>query len=135
MNKIGHITLIVENQDEALKFYTEKLGFQKRKDLIFGNMRWVTVSPKGQTDLELTFVLADSEAKRAAMGKQAGDHVFLTLETDDCRKEYKTLKAKGVKFYGKPEVQAWGVDVVLEDLYGNLFDLVQRFKTLGIENL
>ena len=128
MNKIGHITLIVENQDEALKFYTEKLGFQKRKDLIFGNMRWVTVSPKGQTDLELTFVLADSEAKRAAMGKQAGDHVLLTLETDDCRKEYKALKAKGVKFYGKPEVQAWGVDVVLEDLYGNLFDLVQRFK-------
>ena len=128
MNKIGHITLIVENQDEALKFYTEKLGFQKRKDLIFGNMRWVTVSPKGQTDLELTFVLADSEAKRAAMGKQTGDHVFLTLETDDCRKEYKALKAKGVKFSGKPEVQAWGVDVVLEDLYGNLFDLVQRFK-------
>jgi hypothetical protein len=72
--------------------------------------------------------LADSEAKRAAMGKQAGDHVLLTLETDDCRKEYKALKAKGVKFYGKPEVQAWGVDVVLEDLYGNLFDLVQRFK-------
>jgi catechol 2,3-dioxygenase-like lactoylglutathione lyase family enzyme len=128
MNKIGHITLIVENQDEALKFYTEKLGFQKRQDLLFGNMRWVTVSPKGQTDLELTFVLADSEAKRAAIGKQAGDHVFLTLETDDCRKEYKALKAKGVKFYGKPEVQAWGVDVVLEDLYGNLLDLVQRFK-------
>jgi hypothetical protein len=91
-------------------------------------MRWVTVSPKGQTDLELTFVLADSEAKRVAMGKQAGDHVLLTLETDDCRKEYKALKAKGVKFYGKPEVQAWGVDVVLEDLYGNLLDLVQRFK-------
>jgi catechol 2,3-dioxygenase-like lactoylglutathione lyase family enzyme len=128
MNKIGHITLIVENQDEALKFYTEKLGFQKRQDLLFGNMRWVTVSPKGQTDLEFTFVLADSEAKRAAMGKQAGDHVLLTLETDDCRKEYKALKAKGVKFYGKPEVQASGVDVVLEDLYGNLFDLVQRFK-------
>jgi hypothetical protein len=91
-------------------------------------MWWVTVSPKGQTDLELTFVLADSEAKRAAIGKQAGDQVFLTLLTDDCRKEYKALKAKGVKFYGKPKVQAWGVDVVFEDLYGNLFDLVQRFK-------
>ncbi len=128
MNKIGHITILVENQDEALKFYTEKLGFQKRQDLALNNMRWVTVSPKGQIDLELTFVLADCEQKRTAMGKQAGDHVFLTLETDDCRKEYKALKAKGVKFYGKPEVQAWGVDVVLEDLYGNLFDLVQRFK-------
>ena len=129
MNKIGHITLLVKNQDEALKFYTEKLGFQKRKDLeIAQNMRWVTVSPKGQSDLELTFVVADTEEKRRAVGKQAGDHVFLTLESDDCRKEYKALKAKGVKFYGKPEVQAWGVDVVFEDLYGNLFDFVQRFK-------
>ena len=129
MNKIGHITLLVKDQDEALKFYIEKLGFQKRQDIeIAPKVRWVTVSPKEQTDLELTFVAADSEEKRRAMGKQAGDHVFLTLESDDCRKKYKALKAKGVKFYGKPEVQAWGVDVVFEDLYGNLLDLVQRFK-------
>jgi catechol 2,3-dioxygenase-like lactoylglutathione lyase family enzyme len=128
MNKIGHITLLVKEIDEALKFYTEKLGFQKRQDLTLGPMRWVTVSPKDQMDLELTFILADSEEKRRALGKQAGDHVFLTLETDDCRKEYKALKARGIKFYGKPQVQAWGIDVVLEDLYGNLFDLVQRFK-------
>jgi catechol 2,3-dioxygenase-like lactoylglutathione lyase family enzyme len=129
MNKIGHITLLVKDQDEALKFYTQKLGFQKRKDIVIAkNVRWVTVSPKGQEDLELTLVFADSEEKRKAVGKQAGDHVFLTLESEDCRKEFKALKAKGVKFYGKPELQAWGVDVVLEDLYGNLFDLVQRFK-------
>ena len=129
MNKIGHITLLVKDQDEALKFYTQKLGFQKCQDIVFAkNVRWVTVSPKGQEDLELTFVVADSEEKRKAVGKQAGDHVFLTLESDDCRKEYKALLAKGIKFYGKPEVQAWGVDVVLEDLYGNLLDLIQRFK-------
>ena len=132
MNKIGHITLLVKDQDEALKFYTEKLGFQKCQDIIIAEkMRWVTVTQKGQTDLALTFVVADSEPKRKAVGKQAGDHVFLTLETDDCRKEYKALKAKGVKFYGKPEMQSWGIDVVLEDLYGNLFDLVQRFKQQG----
>jgi len=131
MNKIGHITLLVKDQDDALKFYTEKLGFQKRQDLMLGPMRWVTVSPKDQGDLELTFVLADSEEKRRALGKQAGDHVFLTLETDDCRKECKTLKARGVKFYGKPEVQPWGIDVILEDLYGNLLDLVQRFQPQG----
>ena len=130
MNKIGHITLLVKDQDEALKFYTQKLGFLKCQDLVIAkNVRWVTVSPKGQKDLELTLVVADSEEKRKAVGKQAGDHVFLTLESEDCRKEFKALKAKGVKFFGKPEVQAWGVDVVLEDLYGNLFDLVQRFKS------
>jgi catechol 2,3-dioxygenase-like lactoylglutathione lyase family enzyme len=128
LKKIGHITLLVEDQDEALKFYTDKLGFQKRQDTVIAEKtRWVTVSPRGQTDLELTFVVANTEPKRKAVGKQAGDHVFLTLETDDCRKEYKALKAKGIKFYRKPQVQSWGVDVVLEDLYGNLFDLVQRF--------
>jgi len=126
--KIGHIALIVKDQDEAAKFYVEKLGFKKRQDTVFwDNMRWVTVSPKDQPDLELTFVKADSEDKVKALGKQAGDHVFLTLETDDCRRDYKAMKAKGVKFYGKPTEQARGIDVVFEDLYGNLFDLVQRF--------
>ena len=129
MKKIGHITLLVKDQDEALKFYSQKLGFLKRQDMVIAkNVRWVTVSPKGQEDLELTLVVADSEEKRKVVGKQAGDHVFLTLESEDCRKEFKALKAKGVKFYGKPELQSWGVDVVLEDIYGNLFDLVQRFK-------
>ena len=131
MNKIGHITLLVKDVDEALNFYTEKIGFQKHQDLMLGPMRWVTVSPKDQPDIALTFVLADSEEKRRSVGKQAGDHVFLTLETNDCRKEYKTLKTKGVKFYGKPEVQPWGIDVVFEDIYGNLLDLVQRFKQKG----
>ncbi len=128
MLKIGHITLLVKDQDEAAKFYVEKLGFQKRQDTVFWeNMRWVTVSSKDQPDLELTFVKADSENKLKALGKQAGDHVFLTLETDDCRRDYNAMKAKGVKFYGEPTEQAWGIEVVFEDLYGNLFDLVQRF--------
>ncbi len=126
--KIGHITLLVKDQDEAATFYVEKLGFQKRQDTFFGEkMRWVTVSPKEQPDLELTFVKADTEEKLKAMGKQAGDHVFLTLQTDDCRRDYKVMKAKGVKFYGEPTEQPYGVEVVFEDLYGNLFDLIQRF--------
>ncbi|MGA2523811.1 MAG: VOC family protein [Candidatus Bathyarchaeia archaeon] len=104
--KIGHVTLLVKDFDEAAKFYVEKLGFMKRQDTKFwGDMRWVTVSPKDQPDLELTFVLADTEEKRNALGKQAGDHVFMTLDE-----------------------QAWGVEVVFEDLYGNPYDLVQRNK-------
>lgn len=126
--KIGHITILVSDLDEALAFYVEKLGFQKKQDTKFwGDTRWVTVSPKDQLDLELTFVLADSDEKRAALGKQAGDHVFLTLQTDDCRRDYQAMKAKGVKFSGEPTEEAWGIEVVFEDLYGNLFDLVQRF--------
>ena len=127
--RIGHVTLLVKDFEEALGFYVDKLGFVKRQDTKFwGDMRWVTVSPKDQTALELTFVLADTDEKRAALGKQAGDHAFMTLETDDCKRDFEALKAKGVKFYDEPTEQAWGVEVVFEDLYGNLFDLVQRFQ-------
>ncbi|MGD0644989.1 MAG: VOC family protein [Candidatus Bathyarchaeia archaeon] len=127
--RIDHITILVKDQDEAAKFYVEKLGFQKREDTFFAeNMRWVTVSPKDQPDLELTFVKADTEDKLKALGKQAGDHVFLTLETDDCRRDYKTMKAKRVKFYGKPTEKPYGVEAVFENLYGNLIDLIQRIK-------
>lgn len=127
--RIGHITLLVEDLDEALSFYIEKLGFVKRQDAKFwGNMRWVTVSAKEQPDLELTFVLADTEDKKKALGKQSGDHVFMTLETDDCNRDYQAMKAKGVKFYDEPTEQPWGIEVVFEDLYGNLYDLVERFQ-------
>jgi catechol 2,3-dioxygenase-like lactoylglutathione lyase family enzyme len=125
--KIGHITLLVRDFDEALFFYIEKMGFQKcRDDNVGEDMRWVTVSPKDQPDLELTFVLANTEDKLKALGKQAGDHVLMTLLTDDCKRDYLAMKAKGVNFYGEPAKQMYGVDVVFEDLYGNLYDLVQR---------
>jgi catechol 2,3-dioxygenase-like lactoylglutathione lyase family enzyme len=125
--KIGHITLLVKNFDDALNFYVEKMGFRKCRDDSFGeNMRWVTVSPRDQTDLELTFVLADTEEKIRALGKQAGDHVFMTLQTDNCKRDYEAMKAKGVKFYGEPTKHMYGIDVVFEDLYSNLYDLVQR---------
>ena len=127
--KIGHVTLLVKDFDEALNFYVEKLGFLKKQDTKFwGDTRWVTVSPRDQPDLELTFVLADTKAKQRALGKQAGDHVFMTLDTDDCRRDYETLKTRGVKFYGEPTAQAWGIEVVFEDPYGNLYDLVQRSR-------
>ncbi len=119
--------MLVKGYDEALDFYINKLGFAKRQDTTFGSdWRWVTVSPKDQSDFELTFVLADTEEKWAALGKQAGDHVLFTLETDDCKRDYTALKAKGIKFSGEPTEQPWGIEVVFEDLYGNLFDLVQR---------
>jgi predicted enzyme related to lactoylglutathione lyase len=127
INKVGHITILVEDQEDAMKFYTEKLGFRKCQDTMFGEgMRWVTVSSKNQPDLEITFVKADTGRKLKALGKQAGDHVFLTLETDNCIKDYEVMKAKGVEFMGKPEKHPYGTEVVFKDLYGNLFDLIQR---------
>jgi hypothetical protein len=88
-----------------------------------------------QPEPELVFVKADSEEKRKALGKQAGDNVFMTLQTDDCKREYQVLKERGVKFHGEPTEQMWGIEVVFEDTYGNLYDLVQRFYPTVIESL
>jgi catechol 2,3-dioxygenase-like lactoylglutathione lyase family enzyme len=129
IKKIGHITILVKDQDQAAKFYTEKLGFERRQDTVFGEgMRWITVSPRDQPELEITFVKADTEEKQKALGKQAGDHVFLTVETENCQEDYEKMRARGVKFLGKPNKQPYGTEVVFQDLYGNLFDLVQRSK-------
>jgi len=129
IEKIGHITLLVKDQDEALKFYTGKLGFKKCQDTTFGSgTRWITVTPRHQSGMEITFVLADTKNKSKALGKQAGDHVFMTVETENCLKDCEAMKAKGVKFFGEPVKQPYGTEVVFEDLYGNLYDLIERAK-------
>ncbi|MGD0803257.1 MAG: VOC family protein [Candidatus Bathyarchaeia archaeon] len=127
VKKIGHIIVLVKDQDEAARFYTEKLGFVKRQDNFLGpGMRWVTVSPKGQMDLELTFVKAETEDYLKIVGRQDAGHVLFTLETDNCKRDFEDMRSKGVKFHGKPTRQMYGIDVVLEDLYGNLLDLIER---------
>ena len=119
--------MIVRDQDEALKFYTEKLGFVKNVDakVWFQSIRWVTVSLKDQPDVEISLVLADNEEKENAVGKQAGDNIFLSIRTDNFDRDYNELKAKGVNFITHPEEREWGLDAVFEDLYGNLIDLIQ----------
>ena len=130
LNRIGHITILVKDQDKAARFYVEKLGFTKCEDTVFGpGMRWVTVSPSRNGNIELTFVIANTKEKLRALGKQAGDHVLLTIETNNCMKDYEKMKTLGVKFYGKPEQKTYGTEVVFEDLYGNLLDLVERPST------
>jgi Glyoxalase/Bleomycin resistance protein/Dioxygenase superfamily len=91
-------------------------------------MRWVTVSTTDQPDLELTFVLADTKEKLKAFGKQKGNDVFMTFQTDDFERDYRIMKAKGVEFYGEPNRRMWGTEVVFKDLYGNLYDFIQRAR-------
>ncbi|MFB6307493.1 MAG: VOC family protein [Flavobacteriales bacterium] len=86
--KIGHITILVKDYDEALNFYTEKLGFEKKQDVPFGDdFRWLTVKTTGQTEVAIVFVKADTQEKEKCVGKQVADHVFLTLETDDVHRD------------------------------------------------
>jgi catechol 2,3-dioxygenase-like lactoylglutathione lyase family enzyme len=125
--KIGYITILVKNYDEAIKFYTEKLGFELLADNAFGNgMRWVAVAPSSINETSIVFVEADSIEKLERLGSQVANHVFLVIHTDDCHRDYELMKSKGVHFFGEPKSVPWGIDVVFEDLYGNRFDLVQH---------
>lgn len=141
---ITHFSLIVLDIDEALKFYTEKFGFVVRENESHEGFRWVTVSPKGQEDLQMVLMLAcdDEAAENNCCGHcenedecDAGDMTdvigrqgVFCLSTDDCKKTYAELQAKGVEFTSEPEVMPWGTQVTFVDLYGNCFCMVEPAK-------
>ena len=119
-------SLLVKNYDEAVEFYTKKLGFVVAEDLPMGDDRWVTISVAKNHDCVFALHVAKRESDRALVGKQGGTFPFLGLTTDDCVGDYQKLKALGVKFQGEPEVRPYGTGVLLEDLYGNKIFLNQE---------
>lgn len=127
--KIKSITLTVQDYDEALHFYVDKLGFDKLADRkIASGMRWVTVAPKGAKETVIQFEKASNASERQKIGKQLGN-MLVQLETENFDETYKSMKAKGVKFVEEPKVAPWGKQAVLSDLYGNLFDLVESSRS------
>jgi predicted enzyme related to lactoylglutathione lyase len=124
IKEFGHVTLLVRDHDETLRFYTNILGMEKRRDMAIDGFRWLAVAPKGEKT-EITFVKADSPEKLARVGSQAANHVFLVLHTDDCRKEAARLESRGMKILSQPSEQPYGIEAVFQDLYGNVFDLLQ----------
>ncbi|MEC0135366.1 VOC family protein [Paenibacillus macerans] len=99
MKKIGHVTLLVKNYDEAIEFYTKKAGFVLLTDNAFGGgMRWVTVAPAQDAGTAIVFVEADTADKVDRVGSQAAGHVFLTVQTEDCYRDYEHMKANGSNF-------------------------------------
>ena len=122
---LAHTTVVVRDYDEAIAFYTQKLGFQLQKDIDLGNgKRWVVISPK---DSESSLVLGKAQGleQEAAIGDQTGGRVFLFLHTNDFWTDYHSMKKKGVVFKEDPREENYGTVVVFEDLYGNLWDLLQ----------
>lgn len=130
ITKLIRVTILVRDQDEALKFYTEKLGLEKKADMTFGpGMRWLTVAPKDQKDLEIVLLKpepamnGDEVAK--VLASRVGQGTPWVLATDNCQKTYEDLVSRGVKFTTPPKQQMYGVEAVFEDLYGNPFSLLQ----------
>jgi uncharacterized glyoxalase superfamily protein PhnB len=128
VSRIMRITLVVRNQEEALIWYTEKLGFQKRADFPMGSTaRWLTISAPDDIDLEMVLQPPDwfqGEERRRKAG-QIGQNPTLVLRVDDCRAACAELAAKGVEVTSQPEQTPWGLQAVARDLYGNDLVLLQ----------
>ena len=125
---IIHIALVVRDYDEAIEFYTKKLHFTLVEDTYQPeqNKRWVVVAPPGSTGSTLLLARASTPAQAEFIGNQAGGRVFLFLDTDDFWRDYNEMKSLGIKFVREPKEESYGTVAVFEDLYGNLWDLLER---------
>jgi predicted enzyme related to lactoylglutathione lyase len=124
LTKLAVVTILVRDQDEALRFYTEKLGLEKMDDMSFEGNRWLTVTAKNQKDVQIFLQKADSFG--SDLTNQVGKATNWAFSTDNCREDYETLKGRGVKFTSEPKEQPWGIQAVFEDLYGNIFSIVEE---------
>jgi catechol 2,3-dioxygenase-like lactoylglutathione lyase family enzyme len=128
--RIAHIALVVEDYDDAIKFYTEKLNFDLIEDTVLSETkRWVLVAPKGSTECCLLLAKAATEEQKSRIGNQTGGRVFLFLFTDDFYRDYNKMVADNIKFVREPKEEEYGTVAVFEDLYGNLWDLLERRDT------
>src|SRR6185436_1786386 len=119
---IVHIALVVRDYDEAIDFYTKKLGFTLVEDTYQPEQdkRWVVVAPPGSTGTSVLLARASTPEQEAFIGRQTGGRVFLFLRTDDFRRDHEEMRAAGIRFVRPPKTASYGTVAVFEDLYGNL---------------
>ncbi|HUS32280.1 MAG TPA: VOC family protein [Kofleriaceae bacterium] len=133
ITKHTHTTIYVTDQDRAKAFYTEKLGFEVRDDASMGDFRWLTVGPKTQPDVCLILYaikpgpwMKEEHASSLRTLVEAGAIGGGVLMTDDCKRDYDELKAKGVEFTREPKEMPYGLEAVFKDDSGNYYSLTQR---------
>lgn len=126
--QIGLTALVVRDYDEAIAFYVETLGFELVEDTCqpAEDKRWVVVAPPGATESRLLLARAVNEEQASRIGNQTGGRVFLFLYTDDFWRDFENYKSRGVIFVREPKKESYGTVAVFQDLYGNLWDLVER---------
>lgn len=123
---IAQFALVVKDYDEAIDFYTQKLNFELIEDTKQSEeKRWVLVKPKGSTETAILLAKAASQEQESRVGNQTGGRVFLFLYTDDFWRDYQQMQEKGIKFIREPKEEVYGTVAVFEDLYGNLWDLLE----------
>ena len=123
---LAHIALVVDDYDEAIDFYVNKLGFELVEDTILNEQkRWVIVAPKGNGSCSLLLAKAVGDEQKSRVGNQTGGRVFLFLYTDDFEDDYRRLMHYNIKIIRPRRQEAYGEVLVFEDLYGNLWDLIK----------
>lgn len=126
VQKLAHIALVVKDYDEAIDFFIKKLNFKLIEDTVQSETkRWVIISPKGGNSCQILLAKAVGEEQNSRIGNQTGGRVFLFLQTDDFWRDFENYTKKGIKFIRKPTEETYGTVAVFEDLYGNLWDLIQ----------
>lgn len=125
---IVHVALVVSDYDQAIDFYTKKLHFTLIEDTYQPEQdkRWVVVSPPNSTGASLVLAQASKPEQEAFIGNQTGGRVFLFLNTDDFWRDYNDMVSKGIRFVREPKNEPYGTVAVFEDLYGNLWDLIEK---------
>ncbi len=124
--RLAHIAIVVNDYDEAIKFYTEKLHFDLIEDTqLSETKRWVLVRPKGEGSCCLLLAKAANDEQGSRVGNQTGGRVFLFLHTDDFERDYQNLLDKQIEIVRQPSKEEYGTVAVFKDLHGNLWDLIE----------
>ena len=123
--QLVHIALVVADYDEAIEFYTKKLHFNLLEDTTLSDTkRWVRVAPKG-SECCLLLAKAANDTQKSRVGNQTGGRVFLFLHTDNFQRDFQNLIDNNIKIVRQPVTEPYGTVAVFEDLYGNLWDLIE----------
>ncbi len=128
--RLVQITLVVDDYDKAISFYTEILHFTLVEDTVLSETkRWVRIAPPGSKECCLLLAKASGEEQKSRIGNQTGGRVFLFLHTDNFQRDFDNLKANDIAIIRGPVVEAYGTVAVFADLYGNLWDLIEPNKS------
>lgn len=127
--QITQFAVTVKDYDEAIRFYTDAMGFALLEDTDMGHgKRWVRVRPSSTSGPAILLARATTPEQLASVGNQTGGRVFIFIETDDFARDHRHMIAHGVRFVREPSIEPYGTVAVFEDLYGNRFDLIQPHR-------
>ena len=127
-----HIAIVIDDYDKAIEFYTQKLHFILTEDTTLSDTkRWVLVTPNGAGNCSLLLAKATNEEQKSKIGNQTGGRVFLFLHTDNFKRDYQNLVDNQIKIVRQPSIEPYGMVAVFEDIFGNLWDLIEPTDKKG----